>query len=94
MHSLDDCETKGHYHRLCHYSQKDYQKHVKAELSYLVSIWTREAEPKELRTICDWMNWVRLCYMPMLDFYVKSKLLTSRQVFDIDDSRFWNQIPL
>ncbi|KAG6994213.1 hypothetical protein G7Y79_00046g082640 [Physcia stellaris] len=43
---------------LCQYSQKDYQKHVQMDFPYFVSIWAREAELEELRTICDWMNWI------------------------------------
>lgn len=51
-------ESEAWIAELCGYSQKNYQKHIKADFSYFVSIWAREAGPEELRTICDWMNWV------------------------------------
>ncbi|KAI4189220.1 MAG: hypothetical protein L6R41_001600 [Letrouitia leprolyta] len=62
-------ESEAWIAELCGYSQKNYQKHIKADFSYFVSIWAREAEPEELRTICDWMNWT----------------IDHHQVFDFDD---------
>ena len=79
--------------RLCQYSQKDYQKHVQMDFPYFVSIWAREAELEELRTICDWMNWVRLCCLQMPDLDAESVLLTSKQIFDFDDSKLWHKLP-
>lgn len=64
-----------------------------ADFSYFVSIWAREAEPEELRTICDWMNWVRLCCLRIPDLDAESILLTSDQVFDFDDSKLWHKVP-
>ncbi|KAL8729913.1 MAG: hypothetical protein Q9181_004839 [Wetmoreana brouardii] len=53
-------ESEAWIAQLCQYDQKTYIKHVRADFPYFVSIWARDAEPEELRTICDWMNWVSL----------------------------------
>ncbi|KAL8685420.1 MAG: hypothetical protein Q9224_005822, partial [Gallowayella concinna] len=51
-------ESEAWIAHLCQYDEKTYIKHVKADFPYFVSIWAREAGAEELRTICDWMNWV------------------------------------
>ncbi|KAI4226296.1 MAG: hypothetical protein L6R36_003287 [Xanthoria steineri] len=42
----------------CQYDEKRYEQHIKADFCCFASIWARDAGPEELRTICDWANWV------------------------------------
>ena len=46
--------------RICHWTEKEHAKHVRADFPYFAAVWTTEAGPDEFRTICDWSNWVGL----------------------------------
>ena len=46
--------------RICHWTEKEHMKHVRADFPYFAAVWTTEAGPDEFRTICDWCNWVGL----------------------------------
>ncbi|CAF9918843.1 hypothetical protein IMSHALPRED_004435 [Imshaugia aleurites] len=39
-------------------TKKEYEKHAKANFSFMASLWQPNAGPEELRTICDWNKWV------------------------------------
>ncbi|CAO1601995.1 hypothetical protein XANCAGTX0491_005631 [Xanthoria calcicola] len=57
-HETVKAEADAWMAQQCQYDEKRYQKLIKADFCYLVSGWARDAGPEELRTICDWMNWV------------------------------------
>ena len=46
--------------RVCHWTEEEYTKHVRGDFPYLAAVMAPEAGPDELRTICDWYNWVGL----------------------------------
>ncbi|KAK2752859.1 hypothetical protein FQN54_008012 [Arachnomyces sp. PD_36] len=43
---------------LCHWTERDYKKHIRADFPYFAAVWTTEAGRDEFRTIVDWCNWV------------------------------------
>ncbi|KAL9597622.1 MAG: hypothetical protein Q9219_005005 [cf. Caloplaca sp. 3 TL-2023] len=69
-------ESEAWIARLCQYDEKTYLKHVKADFTYFVSIWARDAGPEELRTICDWMNWYGAPYSAPLSDILLLQCLT------------------
>lgn len=44
--------------RICHWTEEEHTKHVRADFPYLAAVLAPEAGPDEFRTICDWSNWV------------------------------------
>ena len=46
--------------RICHWTEEEHTKHVRADFPYLGALMATEAGPDELRAICDWYNWVGL----------------------------------
>ena len=50
--------------RICHWTEKEHAKHVRADFPYFAAVWTTEASPDEFRTICDFSNWVGLWQWP------------------------------
>ena len=46
--------------RICHWTEEEHTKHVRADFPYLAAVMATEAGPDEFRTICDWSNWVGL----------------------------------
>ena len=46
--------------RVCHWTEEEHTKHVRADFPYLAAVMATEASPDEFRTIVDWSNWVGL----------------------------------
>lgn len=52
--------TDSYFFRLCHWTEKEHMKHVRADFPYFAAVWTTEAGRDEFRTVVDWCNWVRV----------------------------------
>ena len=44
--------------RVCHWTEKEYKKHIFADFPYFAAVWSTEASEEEFRTVVDWCNWV------------------------------------
>ncbi|KAL8788297.1 MAG: hypothetical protein Q9195_007353 [Heterodermia aff. obscurata] len=51
-------ESESWIANLCHYDEKSYKKHVKADFPSFIAMWVHDVEPEDFRTIVDWSNWV------------------------------------
>jgi len=62
---VDDgvCENKEQWleetdsNRLCHWTEKEYKKHIWADFPYFAAVWSTDAGEEEFRTVVDWCNW-------------------------------------
>ena len=59
--------------RICHWTEEEHKKHVRADFSYLAAVMAPEAGPDELRTICDWSNWVGLWEQPPMNLQTNER---------------------
>lgn len=69
----------------CSFDERAQRILFKTDFSYFCSICAPYAGAEELRTVCDWGNWVCPVYI-LLDHALWSVLTVGRQVFPFDDS--------
>lgn len=52
------CSSKQAHSRICAFGNRTRRVITKCDFSYFCSIVVPDASPLELRTVCDWGNWV------------------------------------